>query len=76
MESLNSAVLLITPGCSMASVNLKDAHYSVPVNESYQKYLKFFWQGELFQFTCLPNGLASAPRLFAKLLKPVYSILR
>ena len=57
----------------MASV---DAYYSVPINEKCQKYLKFSWQGELFQFTCLPNGLASAPRLFTKLLKPVYSTLR
>lgn len=60
----------------MASVDLQDAYYSVPINENYQKYLKLSWQGELFQFTCFPNGLASAPRLFTKLLKPVYSTLR
>ena len=30
----------------------------------------------LFQFTCLPNGLACAPRLFTKILKPVYPTLR
>ena len=76
MESLTSAILFMTPGCYMASVDLQDASYSVPINEKYQKYLKFSRQGELFQFTCLPNGLASAPRLFTKLLKPVYSTLR
>ena len=76
MESLTSAVCLMTPGCYMASVDLQDVYYSVPVDENYQKYLKFSWKGELFQFTCLPNGLASAPRLFTKLLKPVYSTLR
>lgn len=76
MESLTSAILPMTPGCYMASVDLQDAYYSVPINEKCQKYLKFSWQGELFQFTCLPNGLASAPRLFTKLLKPVYSTLR
>ena len=27
-------------------------------------------------FTCLPNGLASAPRIFTNLLKPVYATLR
>ena len=53
------------------SVDLQDAYWhSVPINEKCPKYLKFSWQGELFQFTCLPNGLASAPRLFTKLLKP------
>ena len=30
----------------------------------------------MFQYTCLPSGLASAPRYFTKLLKPVYSTLR
>ena len=34
------------------------------------------WHIQLYQFTCLPNGLASAPRIFTKLLKPVYSTPR
>ena len=59
----------------MAS-DLKDAYYSVPIHKVHQKYLKFEWQGQLYQFTCLPNGLACAPRLFTKLLKPAYSTLR
>lgn len=29
-----------------------------------------------YQYTCLSNGLASAPRIFTKLLKPVYATLR
>ena len=32
--------------------------------------------GSLFQFTVLPNGLACAPRMLTKLLKPVYATLR
>ena len=51
----------------MASVDLKDAHYSVPIHQEHQKYLKFEWQGQLYQFICLPNGLACAPRLFGSL---------
>ena len=39
-------------------------------------YLKFEFNGVLYQYTCLPNGLASAPRIFTKLLKPVYCTLR
>ena len=30
----------------------------------------------MWEFACLPFGLASAPRVFAKLLKPAVSILR
>ena len=38
--------------------------------------MRFYWKGQLFQYTCLPNGLSSAPRHFTKILKPVYSTLR
>jgi len=33
------------------------------------------FNGTLYQYTYLPNGLSSAPRIFTKLLKPVYSTL-
>ncbi|XP_068716794.1 uncharacterized protein [Montipora capricornis] len=74
MESLKSALQMMKPGCYMTSVDLKDAYYSVHVDIKYQKFLKF--SCKLYQYTCLPNGLACAPRVFTKLLKPVYSTLR
>ena len=76
MDTLQSAIRLMTPNCYMASVDLRNAYYSVPIHKDDQKYLRFCWKGRLFQFTCLPNGLACAPRLFTKILKPVYATLR
>lgn len=76
MESLHSALNLMTKDCFMASIDYKDAYYSVPIAPKYQQYLKFTWRGKLFQFTCLPNGLASAPRIFTKITKPLFSHLR
>lgn len=76
MDTLEHAVQLMTPGCYMASVDLKDAYYTVPIYSVHQKFLKFWFDDKFYQYTCLPNGLASAPRLFTKLLKPVYSTLR
>jgi len=76
MDTLHTCVALMTPGCYMASLDLRDAYYSVPIHVSHQKYLKFRWKGDLYQFTCLPNGLACAPRIFTKLLKPVFAHLR
>ena len=77
LKNLNGFVVqLMKQNCFMASIDLQDAYYSVPVSESYQKFLKFSWRGNLYKFTCLPNGLASAPRIFTKLLKPVYESLR
>ena len=51
----------------MASLDLKDAYYTVGVNPSHRKYLRFIWKNVLYQFTCLPNGLSSCPRKFTKL---------
>ena len=34
------------------------------------------WKDKHYQFTCLPQGLTSAPRIFTKLLKPVLAHLR
>ena len=76
MDTLWSAVRLMTPNYLMASIDLKDAYYVVSIAEEHHKYLRFYWQGSLYQYTCMPNGLSSAPRCFTKLLKPVYSTLR
>ena len=76
MDTLQSVISLMTPNCFMASVDLKDAYYSVPIAAAHQKYLKFEWGGKLYQFTCFPNGLAFCPRKFTKLMKPAYAVLR
>ena len=76
MDTLQSVISLMTPNCFMASVDLKDAYYSVPVAVAHQKYLKFEWGGKLYQFTCFRNGLAFCPRKFTKLMKRAYAVLR
>lgn len=76
MDSFESAIKLVTKDCFMASLDLKHAYYSVPIAESQRKYLRFIWRGNFFEFSCLPMGIACAPRLFTKLMKPVYSTLR
>ena len=34
------------------------------------------WDSQVYTFLCFPNGLACCPRMFTKLMKPVYSSLR
>ena len=60
----------------MGSLDLTDAHYSISISPESQKYLKFQVQDQLYKFVTLPNGLSSAPQIFTKLMKPVYSTLR
>lgn len=76
METLESVLDLVTPGCFMACVDLKDAYYSIPVHRDHRKYLRFEWFGELLQFTALPNGLAEAPRKYTKIAKTAFAYLR
>lgn len=76
MDNIHTAKHLISPHCYLASIDLQDAYYSIPVDPNSRKYLRFMWQGERWQFAALPNGLSTAPRLFTKLLKPVFAELR
>ena len=60
----------------MTSLDLKHAYYSIPIAKKHQKYLKFMWNNELYAFTYFPMGLSSSPRIFTKLMKPVFATLR
>ena len=67
----NGDIKKFKPNCFFCSLDLKDAYFSVQVNESSEGFLKFFFGGQLSMFTAFPNGLECCPRLFTKLLKPV-----
>ena len=53
----------------MVKLDLKDAYLTVGVHPESQKYLRFVWQGQTYQFLALPFGLNTARRIFTKLLK-------
>lgn len=76
MDTIESTLKLVTPGCYMMSIDLKDAYYSIKVHEKFRKFLRFEFEGKLYQFTCLPNGLSSGPRIFTKILKVPLTYLR
>ena len=76
MDNIWTAIRMMKPGCYMASIDLKEAYYSVPISSTDKKFLKFEWKGTLYQFVSFPNGLTLCPRKFTKLLKSVFSVLR
>ena len=47
METLQAALKVVTPGCFMASIDLKDAYYTVPVEKEHRKFLRLEWEGQL-----------------------------
>ena len=53
METIHSILAMITPNCWMASVDLTDAYYSVRIHPSYQRYLKFIYNGVFVCLYCL-----------------------
>ena len=76
MDTFETAVSLLRHKWWLASVDLKDAYFTVPVNKEDRKYLRFAIDDKLFQFRSMPMGLSSAPRLFTKVMKPVLAELR
>ena len=75
METLQSVLSLITPGCYLTSLDLKDS-YSAPIHPDNTKFLKFIWKNQLYKFLVLPNDLCCGPRKFTKLMKPPIATLR
>lgn len=76
LESLKNIKDLLFLNVFMCSIDLKDAYYVVPVNKRSRKYLRFIFEGILYEFTCLPFGLSTSPYIFCKLFKPIVHFLR
>ena len=76
METLKTAINLMTPNCFFGSVDISDAFYSIPISTEDRKYFRFWHNNTKYQFTALVMGLTTAPRVFTKILKPVFASLR
>ena len=76
IESIHTVLNLVTPNCWMASLDFKDAYYSVKIHPVFQKNFKFSYNGTLYKYTALPNGLCTCPRKFTKMMKPPLAFLR
>ena len=57
-------------------MELRHVYYTVKVVEDQQKFLCFKWEDNIYQFTCLLNGIFEGPTIFTKLVKPVFASLR
>ena len=76
MDTMKQVVQLVFPNCYFAKVDFQHAYYSVYVRPQDRDWFRFIWRDQHFRFTCLPQGFTSAPRVFTKLLKPVFSHFR
>ena len=76
MEGIHLLRDLLQPNDWLGKIDLKDAYFVIPIWRDHRKYLRFVWKQTLLEFACLPFGLAVAPRVFTKIMKPVVSLLR
>ncbi|MEL7520178.1 MAG: reverse transcriptase domain-containing protein, partial [Cyanobacteria bacterium J06553_1] len=72
---VSSVRLALREGCYMASLDLKDAYWHVPINKAFRPFLAFSAGGLMYQFRVMPFGLNIAPRVFTRILRPVHQAL-
>ena len=71
METLESIRTYLVPGEWVSSIDLSDAYLHIPIHPNSRKYLRFCYKAQVFQFTSLPFGLATAPQVFTMIVKEV-----
>ena len=76
MEGIHLLKDLLRQGDWMVKVDLKDVYFTVPIHKQDRDFLKFAFKNKTYRLRCLPFGLACAPWVFTKTLKPVAAQLR
>ena len=71
METPESIRTSLIPGEWVSSIDLSDAYLHIPIHPNSRKYLRFCYRSQVFQFTSLPFGLATAPQVFTMIAKEV-----
>ena len=72
METPNSVLLAVRKNDFLASIDLKDACFQIPVHPSSRK-LRFVSNDTVYQFKALCFGLSTAPQVFTRVFTPVSS---
>ena len=66
METVASVLLSVREGDFLASLDLKDAYFQIPIHPSSRKLLRFMSEGKVYQFRALCFGLSTAPQVFTR----------
>ena len=71
METPESIRTSLIPGEWVSLIDLSDVYLHNPIHPNSRKYLRFCYRSQVFQFTSLPLGLATAPQVFTMIVKEV-----
>ena len=75
---LTTAALLrmVRRGDWWTSVDLTDAYFHIPIYPPHRKFLRFGFEGRVYEYTVLPFGMALSPRVFVKCTQAAIAPLR
>ncbi len=76
MTTLKQILSQIRTGDWLFSLDLKDAYFHIQIAPHHRRYLRFAFEGVVYQYTVLPFGLSLAPRTFTKCMDAALSPLR
>ena len=71
METVASVLLSVRERDFLASLDLKDAYFLIPIHGSSRKLLRFMSEGTVYQFKALCFGLSTAPQVFTRVFAAV-----
>ena len=71
METVASVLLSVREGDFLASLDLKDAYFQIPIHGSSRKLLRFMSEGTVYQFKALCFVLSTAPQAFTRVFAAV-----
>ena len=71
METPSTVLAALHKNDWMFSIDLQDAYFQVPIHPDSRRYLRFVWQGLVYQFRALCFGLTTAPQVFTRVMAPV-----
>lgn len=76
LEDIKTVIRILNQDDFLVTLDLTDAFHLVSVHEADRMFLRFEFLGQLYEFTCVPFGLCTAPYVFTKIMKPVVYLLR
>ena len=71
MKTVTSVLLSVREGDFLASRDLMDAYFQIPIHPSSWKLLRFTSEGTVYQFRALCFGLLTAPQVFTRVFAAV-----
>ena len=76
MTTVNQVRGTVSLGSWMATIDLKDAYWHIPIHRRFRNYLAFSVERNTYRFKAMPFGLNIAPRIFTKIVGVMIKQLR